>query len=268
MDLLITSGLPASNEERQVRRTRFAALLERREAAARNLLHSGWAHRRDKSPGHSSRPGDHLISTAHAEAAAEGEPATFVALPDGKSEADAQSELPAHVTTAASPFDAVALALDAAALPADSGTVSSASVAADAADLPSEVGALAPDASPSTDSDAAPASGLPADVAEPSTEKAALAPDATDFPPDSDTVPAAGLVADVAEPSTENVALAPDAAAPSTELAGLLAHSVAVAPPADAAPLADDADVQSSPSSDDFHPDALLLKLLRRLKPN
>jgi hypothetical protein len=235
MDLLITAGLPASNEERQVRRARFAALLERREAAARNLLHAGWAHRRDKSPGDSSRPGDRLIATAYAGAAAEGEPATFVPLPDRKSEADAQSELPAHVTTAASPLDAVALALDAAALATDSDADSTASVAADAVELPSDVMALAPDASPPAESDEVPAIGLHADAAEPSTEIAALASDPADFPPDSATVTAAGVPTD--EPATEKVALEPDVAA-------------------------------SPPASDDLHSDALLLKLLRRLKPN
>src|SRR3981189_1783587 len=212
MDLLITAGLPTSNEERQVRRTRFAALLERREAAARNLLHSDRTRRRGRSPADSSGPGDRLISAAHAGAGVEGGPATFVPLPDGRTKADAQSELPFHVTTAASPFDAVALALDAAALPADADTASTAGVAAD--ERPSEVMALALDASPPpTEFDAVAAIGLPADVAEPATEKAALASDATDFSPDSATVAAAGLPADAAAPSTEKVALAPDVTA-------------------------------------------------------
>jgi ribosome-associated protein len=60
-DRLIAEGVPASLEERRVYRTRFAALIERREAAARNLLQSD--RRRDKAP---SRPGDHFISAAHA----------------------------------------------------------------------------------------------------------------------------------------------------------------------------------------------------------
>ena len=84
MDLLITAGLPASNEERQVRRTRFAALLERREAAARNLLHSDRTRRLNRSPADLSGPGDRLISAAHAGAGVEAGPATFVPLPDGE----------------------------------------------------------------------------------------------------------------------------------------------------------------------------------------
>jgi hypothetical protein len=38
MNALLTGGLPASSEERQVRYIRFQALIERREAAARDLL--------------------------------------------------------------------------------------------------------------------------------------------------------------------------------------------------------------------------------------
>src|SRR5262245_177025 len=48
MDRLIAAGLPASVEERQVRQTRFMALVERREAAARKLLQSDWTGRRTK----------------------------------------------------------------------------------------------------------------------------------------------------------------------------------------------------------------------------
>jgi hypothetical protein len=329
MDLLITAGLPASNEERQVRRIRFAALLERREAAARNLLHSGWAGR-DKSPGAASGPGDLFVSAAHAGAGADEGQATFVPLPDGRR----TPELPAHVTTAASPFDAVALALDASALRADSDTVATASVAAD--EPASDVTALVPDASAATDSGEAPAIGLAADITESfperaaAPEKPALAPDVTDEPPEEATVTAAALPDDVAEPSTEiaalapdttavlpdsaaglpadaielpaddialapdasarlpdqasvagaglpadaaapaaeKVALAPDAAASSTGSAGLFAHAVAVAPAADAAPLAGDAKGPSSPPADDPHSDALLMKLLRRLRPS
>jgi hypothetical protein len=38
MDRLVAAGRPASPEERQVRQLRFAALIARRDAAARNLL--------------------------------------------------------------------------------------------------------------------------------------------------------------------------------------------------------------------------------------
>ena len=45
MDRLITEGRPSTVEERQVRQLQYAALLERRDAAARNLLHSNAAGR-------------------------------------------------------------------------------------------------------------------------------------------------------------------------------------------------------------------------------
>ena len=54
MDRLITAGRPASAEERQVRQLQFAALLERRDAAARSLMQSAGANRRVKSAGSSS----------------------------------------------------------------------------------------------------------------------------------------------------------------------------------------------------------------------
>jgi proline racemase len=41
MDRLIKSGRPQSPEERQVRQLQFTALIERRDAAARNLLAAG-----------------------------------------------------------------------------------------------------------------------------------------------------------------------------------------------------------------------------------
>ena len=94
MDHLIAAGMPSSVEERQVRRTRFAALVERREAAARNLLQSD--RRRFRSPRAPSRPGDHFVSAAHQGAAAEGEQAAFVPLPDGRRNAEAQSGLATH----------------------------------------------------------------------------------------------------------------------------------------------------------------------------
>jgi hypothetical protein len=46
MDRLITAGRPQSQEERQVRQLQFTALIERRDAAARNLLRT--TVRRDK----------------------------------------------------------------------------------------------------------------------------------------------------------------------------------------------------------------------------
>jgi hypothetical protein len=45
MDRLITDGRPSTVEERQVRQLQYAALLERRDAAARNLMRSDAAGR-------------------------------------------------------------------------------------------------------------------------------------------------------------------------------------------------------------------------------
>ena len=334
MDLLITAGWPASSEERQIRRTRFAALLERRETAARNLLHADRARRTDKSASEPSRPGDLLISAAQAGSATEGEQAAFVPLPDGRTKvdvpaetkADVPAELPAPVTTAVSAFDAVALALDAPAVPpvpAEPDTVSTAGTTADTAELPADDIALAPeasvvleasippdasvplDASVPSDADAVTAAGPPADVPEPATEEAAPGPDVAAPLPDPTTITAAdGLAqpteaptevpteaislapeaatelsgstealatdppAEAAEPSIQSVALVPDAAAHTTEPAVAVASQAPVAAPADAAPPADDAKAPSSPSSDDVRFDALLTRLLRRLKPN
>jgi hypothetical protein len=40
MDRLVIAGRPQTPEERQVRQLQFSALIERRDAAARNLLQS------------------------------------------------------------------------------------------------------------------------------------------------------------------------------------------------------------------------------------
>jgi hypothetical protein len=48
MDRLITAGRPASAEERQVRQLQFTALIERRDAASRSLLHADATSRRPK----------------------------------------------------------------------------------------------------------------------------------------------------------------------------------------------------------------------------
>ena len=202
MDHLIAAGMPNSVEERQVRRTRFAALIERREAAARNLLQSD--RRRDWSPRAPSRPGDHLVSAAHLGAAAEGEQTGFVSLPDGRENAEAQSEL----------------STPAAAVPASS-------VPAEAAELP-DVAAHAPDAAglvpESTE--------LPADIAELAPAPSLLAESAA-LPV---TDPAGALVpapsADAAANAPDAVPLAADAEAPSA-LSSADLHSAA-------APLAPD----------------------------
>jgi hypothetical protein len=54
MDRLITAGRPTTADERQVRQLQFTALIERRDAAARDLMQSGNASRRIKSSGSTS----------------------------------------------------------------------------------------------------------------------------------------------------------------------------------------------------------------------
>jgi hypothetical protein len=90
MDRLITQGLPDSNEQRQVRRTRFAALVGRREAAARHLLHGGLERRRGKPPTEKPGSGDNLIA---APGAAESHAPTqgFVRLPEGTRQGEAHN---------------------------------------------------------------------------------------------------------------------------------------------------------------------------------
>jgi hypothetical protein len=51
MDRLITAGRPQSPEERQVRQLQFSALIERRDAAARNLLRSSIRPDKEQMPG-------------------------------------------------------------------------------------------------------------------------------------------------------------------------------------------------------------------------
>jgi hypothetical protein len=51
MDRLIKSGRPHSPEERQVRQLQFTALIERRDAAARNLLAAGPGTQNKKAEG-------------------------------------------------------------------------------------------------------------------------------------------------------------------------------------------------------------------------
>jgi hypothetical protein len=51
MNRLIAAGRPATVEERQVRQLQFTALIERRDAAARNLLQSDAQRRPRKSAG-------------------------------------------------------------------------------------------------------------------------------------------------------------------------------------------------------------------------
>ena len=244
MDHLIAAGMPSSVEERQVRRTRFAALVERREAAARNLLQSD--RRRFRSPRAPSRPGDHFVSAAHQGAAAEGEQAAFVPLPDGRRNAEAQSGLATHY----------------AAVPASG-------VPAHTAELP-DVTALAPDAAGSgaplaahshdavaNIADTAP---LAADATAPSAPSSAdLHSDAAPLAPDHDAaVGAAGVPADAAEIPADVAAdafLPHSVAVPAGTPAAAHSHD-AVANTADASPLVADATAPSAPSSADLHSDA------------
>jgi hypothetical protein len=209
MDHLITEGMPVSIEERQVRRTRFVALIERREAAARELLHRGRASGRDKSPKGSYRP-DSLIPGADGGAGAEGDQAKFVPLADEKGEVEAS-----HVTTDEAPADIVALAGDAVAVPPGPAEASAAGVPV--AEPASDVVGLTPRAT--SDSAVVLAAGLPSDVPGPSTDVVALAADATALAPESAAIPAAGLPADTADPSADVVVHASDAAALAPESA-------------------------------------------------
>ena len=176
MDRLIAAGLPASVEERQVRQTRFVALVERREAAARNLLQSDCASRRDKSPRASSPPDAHSISAAQRGAQA---------LPNGSNKAETGSARP----TCALPTDLVQLAPDAEDLP----SVSAAVLSADTAARPAAA-VVSVDVSPG-------AAELPTDVAAPDVA-ASVAGAAADIPTatdDSTTHDIVALASDVVE---------------------------------------------------------------------
>ena len=232
MDRLITEGLPASVEDRQVRQTRFVALVERREAAARKLLQSDWASRRDTSP----RASDVVaIAPEAADIPAVSAAISGVGVPSGA------AELPADVVpVAASPSDPAevsAIGVPASADPPDAEALPAASAAGLIVDVP------------------AGAAELPAEVVTPDVAASA-------------SVPAVGVPAATADPPTDDiVALAPDVAeaalfARSVAVPTASTHSAgAVANPVDAAPLATHA---KTTSSDDH--DASLLALLRRLQ--
>ena len=169
MDRLIAAGLPASAEERQVRQTRFVALVERREAAARKLLQSDWASRRDKSPRASSRPDAHPNSAAQGGAEV---------LPDGSN----QAEIGSGLATSALPT----VASDAAVLPFVSAAVLSAGAPADTAARPADVVPLAPDppSLPTVSASAADLDvGVPAGAADAPDAPASVAVAGADIPP-------------------------------------------------------------------------------------
>src|SRR5205807_9630819 len=134
--------------------TRFAALIEQREAAARKLLQSDSASRHGKSPRASSRPGDQLISAPQKGAKAEREHAEFIPLANGRSESEAQSGLSAHF--AAVSAAALRTEVVTAALPSDSAGVPAAGVPADVANPHAGVVAFAPGTAPSAVSAAVP----------------------------------------------------------------------------------------------------------------
>jgi hypothetical protein len=242
MDRLIAAGLPASVEERQVRQTRFVALVERREAAARNLLQSDCASRRDKSPRASSPPDAHSISAAQRGAQA---------LPNGSNKAETGSARP----TCALPTDLVQLAPDAEDLP----SVSAAVLSADTAARPADVVTLTPDPA-----------GLPAVSVSAAVVSVDVSPGAAELPTDvaapDVAASVAGAAADIPTATDDStthdiVALASDVVegvpfASSIELPTGTTDSVgSVTNPIEAAKII---------SSDD--PDASLLTLLRRLQ--
>src|SRR5262249_16793394 len=89
MDRLIKGPVPASAEERQIRRVQFAALVERREDAARKLIQADRTRVRYSERGKNSVSGEYFISAAHSTSTSDTGSTTFVKLPDGRSTADA-----------------------------------------------------------------------------------------------------------------------------------------------------------------------------------
>jgi hypothetical protein len=238
MDRLIAAGLPASAEDRQVRQTRFVALVERREAAARKLLQSDWASRRDKSPRASSRPDAHPNSAAQGGAEV---------LPDGSDQAETGSGL----ATSALPT----VATDAAILPFVSAAVLSASAPADTAARPTDVVALASDPAGYRSASAATLDvGAPADSGELPTDVAAYAV-ASIAVSEADIPPAR------VDATTNDMFATPDVAEV-TPFARSSSLSAATTGPVDSADPVDIASHAGPASSDD---DTSLMTLLRRL---
>src|SRR5262245_26578827 len=235
MDRLIAAGLPASIAERQVRQTRFVALVERREAAARKLLQSDSASRRDKLP----------KGSFHPDAAQRG--------PETMPYVNRKGTPVSEVAISAPPTDSVQLGPDSAALPPVSAP-SSASDQVDTAACPADFAALAPDRptlttiSPSAtafDGD------IPSGTAEQSSDAAAAV---------SIAVVAAEPPATTDQVTSDVAALAHDVAARSTTCvtgpAGTSNSVESVTNPA----------ATSSETTFSEDPDASLLMLLRRLQ--
>jgi hypothetical protein len=237
MDRLIAAGLPATVEERQVRHAQFVALVERREAAARNLLQSDCASRRDESARASSRSDARPISAVQRDAEA---------LPDGSNTA----EIGSGRTTSALPTDLVQVAPDAASLPLVSAAVLSAGAPADTAARPADVVTFTPDPPglPAVSASAAVggvdvsagAASIPTDVAAPDVA-ASVAGSGADIPTATD------------DPTTNDIVRSIELPADTTDSVGSVAN------PVDATAT----DPKTKSSND---PDASLLTLLRRLQ--
>ena len=248
MDRLIAAGLPASVEERQVRQTRFLALVERREAAARKLLQTDRAGGRGNRA--SSHPEAHPISTAQGSAEAPPDEGNVEAYPDGRN----KSDLP----TSALSTDLVPLAPDASALPSVSAAVLSASAPADTAARPTDVLALASDPAglPTGSASAAPLDvGAPAGSGE-------LSSDVVAYTAASIAVSEADIPPATVDATTNDMFAIPDVAeatpfARSSALSAATTGSVESADPLDTASHVEPA------SSDD---DPSLMTLLRRLQ--
>jgi hypothetical protein len=241
MNSLMAQGLPASSQERQVRRTRFAALIERREAAARNLLKSDFVPRRSKSPTRAPSPGDHVIAAAQAPAAPEGQAEAFVPLPEGTRKPEARLERLADrsadladiwkpdLGAAAVPPNFAAAAADRAppaeppktpdsSIPDSSvldssvrdSSVPDSAVLADPGSLPADVAAAAPDADSLVADTAAPAAtaAVPAKPAELPAAVLALVAEAAALASESDAVPPAGASDPAPAPATDVVSAA------------------------------------------------------------
>jgi hypothetical protein len=254
MNSLMAQGLPASSQERQVRRTRFAALIERREAAARNLLRSDFVPRRSKLPTRAPAPGDHVISAPHAPAGQEGQAEAFVPLPEGTRKPEARPE--GSADRSADLADIWKPDRGAAAVPPDAARDFAAAGRAHSAEPPKILDASIPDASipdaripdssvpvsRALDSSVPDSGVLPADVAAPASDADSRVADSAapaapaGVPAKPAELPAAvlALVAEAAALASESDALPPAAASdaappPATDVVSVAVASIAAA---------------------------------------
>jgi hypothetical protein len=240
MDCLIAEGLPTSVEERQVRRMRFAALIEQREAAARKLLELARTSRRDKSSKEEWVAGDQFISATRAGGAAESEHATFQVMV-----VTSPFEFDAHPADRASPaIDAVMSAADRTNVNSDHAAVPNSlpeyavEPATDVAPHGTEAAAFA------NDSAAAPIAALTADTAVALWAEVAHGSDAAALGAGFAAAPVAAPVADAAAASQAERPHHQNAAALLTGSAAALATSLAAdaTRPTDIVPQAPDAE--------------------------